>query len=177
MHQIGVVSPNPKLYIGYRLSGLLLPLATRCWLVTQAAHCRYADVMSFGDRVPSWLPACSGSHRPRTDTVYDGWGPLWELEITKAIDKADFIVICISRRSITKRGFVQREIKLAIDTYQAMPSGEAFLMPARLEDCTVPQELSRYQYCDLFTENGLKLLVDAILTHWAKRIKERGDKV
>ena len=21
------------------------------------------------------LPACSGSHRPRTDTVYDGWGP------------------------------------------------------------------------------------------------------
>src|ERR1700746_2610770 len=98
---------------------------------------------------------------------------VWELEIRKAINKADFIVICISRRSINKRGFVQREIKLAIETYQAMPAGEAFLMPARLEDCSVPEELSAYQYCDLFGTDGLRCLVDAILTHWAKRIGER----
>jgi hypothetical protein len=96
-------------------------------------------------------------------------GSVWELEIKKAINEADFIVICISRRSINKRGFVQREIKLAMETYQAMPTGEAFLMPARLEACRVPEELLAYQYCDLFGPDGSQGLVDAILTHWAKR--------
>jgi hypothetical protein len=67
------------------------------------------------------------------------------------------------------RGFVQREIKLAMETYQAMPTGEAFLMPARLEACRVPEELLAYQYCDLFGPDGSQGLVDAILTHWAKR--------
>ena len=87
-------------------------------------------------------------------------GSVWEQEITITIGKADFVVICISKRSITKRGFVQREIKLAIDTYQELPAGEVFLMPVRLEDCIVPGELSRFHYCDLFTENGLKLLIE-----------------
>lgn len=96
-------------------------------------------------------------------------GTEWERVIRTTIAKSDFIVVCLSRRSLSKRGFFQREIRLALDCYNSMPLGQALLMPVRLEDCDVPEELARYQYADLFTEDGFGRLVRSILAHWAAR--------
>jgi energy-coupling factor transporter ATP-binding protein EcfA2 len=98
-------------------------------------------------------------------------GVEWDRAIRQAIRNSDFIVICISSRTGVKRGYIQREIRLALDCYEELPPGEAFLMPVRLEECAVPEDLQNYQYTDLFRKDGLAQLERSILSHWAKRYR------
>ena len=86
-------------------------------------------------------------------------GQDWRLEIPRAVREADVVVICLSKKSITKEGYIQKEIRFALDIAEEKPEGTIFLIPARLEDCTVPERLGRWQWVDLYDENGfLKLL-------------------
>ncbi len=96
-------------------------------------------------------------------------GQDWRLEIPKAVQESDVVVICLSKKSVTKEGYVQKEIKFALDIAEEKPDGTIFLIPARLEDCTVPDRLSRWHWVDLYEENGftqllrsLKLRADAV---------------
>jgi hypothetical protein len=93
----------------------------------------------------------------------------WDREIRKAINNTDFIVILVSRKACTKRGYVQREIRMALDMTKEVPEGQAYLIPVRIENCDIPEEMSRYHYCDLFRDEGATRLVEAILTHWNLR--------
>ena len=95
-------------------------------------------------------------------------GQDWRVEIPRAVREADVVVICLSNKSITKEGYVQKEIKFALDSAEEKPEGTIFLIPARLEDCAVPERLNRWQWVDLFEDNGfvkllrsLKLRADA----------------
>ena len=96
-------------------------------------------------------------------------GEEWDPAIRKAIRQADFIVVCVSSRTGVKRGYIQRELRLALECYEELPPGEAFLMPVRLERCDVPETLLRYQDTDLFRDNGFDRLVESILKHLARR--------
>ena len=96
-------------------------------------------------------------------------GQDWRVEIPRAVSEADVVVICLSNKSITREGYVQKEIKFALDSAEEKPEGTIFLIPARLEDCVVPERLNRWQWVDLFEENGfvkllrsLKLRADAV---------------
>lgn len=86
----------------------------------------------------------------------------WKLEIERAVDKADAIVVCLSKISINKRGFVQREIKKSLDIADEQPEGSIFLIPARIEQCQVPQRLQGTQWVDLFDPNGIEKLIEAL---------------
>lgn len=68
----------------------------------------------------------------------------------------------MSRNSITKTGYVQKEIRLAIDVADEQPEGTIFIIPVRLENCDVPDRLRRLHWVDLFSENGYPLLVLAL---------------
>ena len=96
-------------------------------------------------------------------------GQDWRREIPKAVQEADVVVVCLSNKSITKEGYVQKEIKFALDIAEEKPEGAIFLIPARLEECPVPERLSRWQWVDLYEENGfvqllrsLKVRADAV---------------
>lgn len=96
-------------------------------------------------------------------------GQDWRMEIPKAVREADVVVVCLSNKSITKEGYVQKEIKFALDIAEEKPEGTIFLIPARLEDCVVPERLSRWHWVDLYEENGfiqllrsLKLRAEAV---------------
>jgi hypothetical protein len=39
----------------------------------------------------------------------------WEPVIKKALKQSDFVLVCLSVTSINKRGFLQREIKQALE--------------------------------------------------------------
>src|SRR5258705_1413753 len=80
-------------------------------------------------------------------------GQKWEEEIPKALYASDAIIVILSQNSITKEGYVQREIKFALDKALDMPDGRIFLIPARLEECEVPESLKGYQWVDLFRRN------------------------
>ena len=91
-------------------------------------------------------------------------GQDWELEIRRAVRASDVVIVCLSARSVSKTGFVQNEIKYALDIADGQPEGSIFLIPLRLEDCRVPERLGRYQWVDLHQPNGYEMLIRALRT-------------
>ena len=65
-------------------------------------------------------------------------GALWDSEIKKQIRVSAYFLAFLSRTSIEKRGYVQREYRIALDQMSEMPAGQVFLVPVRIEDCEVP---------------------------------------
>ncbi len=89
-------------------------------------------------------------------------GQDWEFEILKAMRESDVILICLSRSSVEKRGFVQREIRAALRVADELPKGSIFLIPVRLEACEVPDELRHLHWVDLFDPKGYSLVLRAL---------------
>lgn len=89
-------------------------------------------------------------------------GQDWNLEINKALDDSDVILLCLSKKSVDKEGYVQREMRIALDRALEMPEGRIFLIPARLEECDLPYRLKSYQWVDLFSENGMEKLIKSL---------------
>lgn len=89
-------------------------------------------------------------------------GQDWQLEIPKAVRESDVVIVCLSNKSITKEGYVQKEIKFALDIATEKPEGVIFLIPARLEDCNVPLQLASWQWVDLFESDGYERLMRSL---------------
>jgi formylglycine-generating enzyme required for sulfatase activity len=89
-------------------------------------------------------------------------GMKWEPVIKKALKQSDFVLVCLSANSINKRGFLQREIKQALEQAEEKLEHDVYLIPARLDDCEVPDALSEIQWVDLFEDDGWPLLLKAI---------------
>jgi hypothetical protein len=89
-------------------------------------------------------------------------GQDWDREIEKAVRASDVVIVCISHRSVTKEGFVQKEIKYALDVAEEKPEGTIFIIPVRLEDCPVPDRLRRWHWVNLFDANGNQKLQRAL---------------
>jgi formylglycine-generating enzyme required for sulfatase activity len=96
-------------------------------------------------------------------------GQEWAREIPRALQTSDFILIFLSRISVAKRGYVQREMKLALDAWQELPEGTIHTIPVRLDDCDVPEPFRRYHWANLFDPTGFDRIVRAIRAEVAKR--------
>jgi hypothetical protein len=94
-------------------------------------------------------------------------GQQWDIEIKKTIKRADGFIVCLSKDSIDKRGYVQKEIKLGLDVADEIPEGEIFIIPLKLEECEIPDRLSRWQW-EYFDERGYGKLIQAL--------RQRADK-
>jgi TIR domain-containing protein len=93
----------------------------------------------------------------------------WDRNIKENLRTADFLVLCLTHQAINKRGYVQKELRMALDTAEEVPIGSIFLIPVRFDKCTVPRELSRYHYVDWFSPNGPDKVVYAIHDAWRRR--------
>lgn len=91
-------------------------------------------------------------------------GQKWRSAISRAVRCSDAVVVFLSRFSIRKAGFGQKEISLVLNILDEQPEGAIFLIPARLETCDVPDRLSSQQYVDLFATEGYGVLKRALLT-------------
>jgi hypothetical protein len=89
-------------------------------------------------------------------------GQDWDAEITSALESSDVIIICLSKTSVAKEGYVQKEISFALKKALEKPEGEIFIIPAKFEECDIPARLRRYQWVDLFSEDGYKRLVPSL---------------
>lgn len=101
-------------------------------------------------------------------------GDDWKRAIFTAIRNADFFIACLTRRSISKRGTFQAELRHALDWASQIPLEDLYLMPVRIEECRVPRRISaETQYVDLFPnfEDGVRRLVTAITLEWARRLE------
>lgn len=112
-------------------------------------------------------PAVRGLYQRLRADGFDPWldeeellpGQEWQREIPQAVRSADVVLVCLSPQSITKAGYVQKEIKFTLDVADEQPEGTIFLIPLRLEPCEVPERLSRWQWVDLFNERGYERLL------------------
>ena len=139
----------------------------------QAAAARY-PVRTEGQGPRIFLCHSSGDkakvrklYRQLTDDGMRPWldetdilpGQDWQRAITRAVHEADLVVVCLSNGSIAKRGYLQREIKDVLDVADEMPDDRAFIVPARLEECPVPERLRRWQWVNLHAPDGYQRLL------------------
>jgi hypothetical protein len=89
-------------------------------------------------------------------------GQDWKEEIPKAVHNSDAVVVCLSRGSINKEGYLQKEIKYALDVADEKPAGVIFIIPAKLEDCDVPVRLSQWEWANLYEPGGYGRLLLAL---------------
>jgi hypothetical protein len=97
-------------------------------------------------------------------------GQNWQLEIPKAIRESKAFIACLSKRSVLKQGFVQKEFRLALSTYAEKPPGTSYLIPLRLDECSVPDlqipdlgiNLRHIQWLDYWKPDGFERLLTAI---------------
>jgi hypothetical protein len=105
-------------------------------------------------------------------------GDIWKEEIFQAIQETDFFAVCLSGKAVQKRGFIQNEIRTAIEEYQKRPFGTKYLLPLKLDDCEVPRIrldsqmlMSDLQWLDLFPDEdeAFKNLANEILNLWNQK--------
>ncbi|GAB4444046.1 MAG: hypothetical protein Fur0044_40380 [Anaerolineae bacterium] len=79
-------------------------------------------------------------HRLRADG-FEPWldeedllpGQKWQKEIPKTVAASDVVIVCLSQAGLTRAGYVQEEIKFALDMADQQPEDSIFLIPLRLE--------------------------------------------
>lgn len=103
----------------------------------------------------------AAGHEPWLDEENLLPGQDWEFEIRRAVTTSDIILVCVSTRS-ERKGYLQKEITYALDVACQQPEGAIFLIPVKLERCEVPARLSKWQWVDLHSEQGLQRLLQAL---------------
>jgi hypothetical protein len=91
-------------------------------------------------------------------------GQKWEYIIKKTLKNSDYVLMLLSKNSVS-RGFVQKEIKIALDISDQFPPSEIFIIPVNLDDCEPNDErLQGLHRVDLFSsyENGLNQIFRAL---------------
>jgi hypothetical protein len=89
-------------------------------------------------------------------------GQYWEDEIRAAVRACNVVLVCLSRKSIAKEGYLQKEIKISLDVASEKPEETSFIIPVRFEDVDVPKRLNQWQWANLFQEGGYEQLVRAL---------------
>jgi hypothetical protein len=65
---------------------------------------------------------------------YSTQGRIGTWRSKKDIEVTGLILVCLSNNSITKEGYVQREIRIILDYADYKPEGSLFIIPVRLEE-------------------------------------------
>jgi hypothetical protein len=95
-------------------------------------------------------------------------GQDWELAIRQQIRESDYFLAFLSKRSIDKKGFVQNEIRLGLETMNLFPDHLIYFIPVRLEKIEIPIRLRHIQCLDCFQGDNVDSLVGSM-----KRIREK----
>ena len=92
-------------------------------------------------------------------------GQNWKLMINEAIRGSDYFIALLSSSSVSKKGYVQKELNYALSVLEAMPPNEIYIVPVRLDKCEVLHEKMRdIHWVDLFSDygDGLKRILIAL---------------
>jgi hypothetical protein len=136
------------------------------------------SVMTMPKNFPQVFLCCSSADQNAAYDIYtrlirdgvDAWlnqeklipGQNWELETRKAVRKSDAVIVCLSKQ-FNQAGFQQKEVRWAIDTAMEQPEGKIYIIPARLDNCEMPESLRHLHGVDLFEADGYERLVQALM--------------
>ena len=78
-------------------------------------------------------------------------GQDWDMEIEKAVEAADVVIVCLSNDVVKKEGYIQKELRFALNIALEKPEETIFIIPLRLNNCFVPRRLKRLSISGLFS--------------------------
>lgn len=88
---------------------------------------------------------------PWLDVVCLQPGERWRDAISAAIRESQYFVALLSESSVTKRGYVQKELAEALEVLKLCPASDIFIVPVRLSECQPSRtELTDIHWVDLF---------------------------
>jgi len=94
-------------------------------------------------------------------------GQNWRTAIKKAIKDSRFFLALLSSNSVTKKGFVNKELREALELLDEFPESAIFIIPVRLNNCTPSHEkLLDLNWVDLFIswQDGIEKILRSIQT-------------
>jgi hypothetical protein len=100
-------------------------------------------------------------------------GQDWDMEIEKAVEASDVVIVCISAKSVTKEGYIQKEIRKVLDFALEKPEDTIFIIPLRLDDCEQPRRLRTWQYVDYFPSDRRERAFQRLLQSLRLRFDQR----
>jgi hypothetical protein len=86
-------------------------------------------------------------------------GQVWEDEIPEVVRAAHAVLVCLSQKSVSKAGYIQKEIKYVLDVADQQPQGTIYVIPLKLEECQIPERLNRWHGINYFQEDGFGRLM------------------
>jgi hypothetical protein len=106
-----------------------------------AARCLYAELVR--REITVWF-----------DEVTLVPGLPWRSQIENAIEESSHFLALLSSRSLNHVGYVQKEMKVALEVLDLFPETQIFILPIRLEECRPSNaRLKNLQWVDLFPES------------------------
>jgi len=89
-------------------------------------------------------------------------GQDWRKVIEREIARARLLLICMSSHSVDKNGFVQKEMRLALEQAELRPASQVYIIPVKLDDCSLPEGIGRWHVLDLMEQKASFKLLEAI---------------
>lgn len=80
-------------------------------------------------------------------------GQHWKPAIENAIRNSRYFIALLSSESVNRRGYVQKELVIALDVLDEFPSEDIFVIPARLDACSPTHaKLKDLHWVDLYPD-------------------------
>jgi len=95
-------------------------------------------------------------------------GVQWENVIPTIIRQSRFFIVLLSENAVGKRGFIQKEIRLALNEFEKMPVNSLFIIPVLINDCEVPIELAKYHWTNISERGFYKKLESTLIKSLGK---------
>ena len=67
-------------------------------------------------------------------------GQNWKVIIPQVLKESSYVLVLLSSHSVSKRGFVQKELKKALDLLDEFSPYDIFVIPVRLDECQPADE-------------------------------------
>ena len=107
-------------------------------------------------------------------------GQNWEYEIGRALDRAAIILVFISENSVDRRGYVQREVKFALDKAKEKLVSDIYIIPVMLDEVPeIPEDLKKLHYVRAWETGSYGAIEEAIkyqLTKLGAEVQEAQER-
>ncbi|MCP4350779.1 MAG: TIR domain-containing protein [Desulfobacterales bacterium] len=102
----------------------------------------------------------------------------------KTIQESRWFLAILSSKSLSQKGQVHSQIRLALDLLDEFPDSKIFFIPVRTDDCKIENEklqnLPSYEkgFANKAETQEIwaSVMIDICNTHWNLGIREQGDK-
>ena len=96
-------------------------------------------------------------------------GELFDDAIETALETCEFVLVFLSSRSVTKRGYVQREFRRVMAQFEEMPEGFIHTIVVKLDDCETPRRFRGFNRVDWSAPDGFARMMASLRQGMAQR--------